>query len=85
MEALRTGGEQPTVYYGLARLAALRADEAKALAYLDRVFSSDDPVLRQALRRDAVWSAPERSPSLRQAVEGYLAGVLPPSAEGSGS
>ena len=82
LESLRTGGEQPTVYYGLARLALLRSDESQALAYLGRVFAANDPVLRRIIREDKLINAPERSAALRRAVERYLLG-MPPSQERS--
>ncbi len=75
LAALRTGGERPQVYYGLARAALMASDEEQALAYLDRVFAADDPVLRRALQADNLFSSPDRFPAVRVAVERYLAGA----------
>ncbi|MFQ5767324.1 MAG: tetratricopeptide repeat protein, partial [Acidobacteriota bacterium] len=72
LAALKIGGEQPNIYYGLARAAAMQSDDDRALAYLTRVFAADDPLLRLAVRNDHVLTAKERTPELRRAVERYL-------------
>ncbi|MFQ5719496.1 MAG: sulfatase-like hydrolase/transferase [Acidobacteriota bacterium] len=77
LEALRTGGEEPTVYYGLARLSVLRDDENAALAYLEKVFASGDPAMRRVVRDDDLLNAPERSAAVKTALERYLSGARP--------
>jgi tetratricopeptide (TPR) repeat protein len=74
LAAIRTGGEQATVYYGLARSALMQDDEERALAYLEPVFTADEPMLRRALQADNLLTPPDRFPAVRAAVERYLAG-----------
>jgi arylsulfatase A-like enzyme/cytochrome c-type biogenesis protein CcmH/NrfG len=82
LSAIRMGGERATVYYGLARSALMQGDEERALAYLDRVFTADEPMLRRALQTDNFLTPPGRFPAVRAAVERYLAGELEPQGAG---
>jgi len=78
LAALRTGGEQPAIYYGLAQAALMKNDESGALAYLEKVFAANDPVLRSALQAQLLLAQDTRFPAVRSAVEKYLAGAAPP-------
>jgi len=80
LAALRTGGEQPAIYYGLAQSSLMKDDEAGALAYLEKVFAANEPALRSALQAQLFLTAGHEFPAVRAAVERYLAGAAPPAA-----
>jgi predicted Zn-dependent protease len=80
LAALRTGGEQPAIYFGLAQAALLKKDEPGALAYLDKVFAANDQALRSALQAQLLVSTGKEFPAVRAAVEKYLSGAAPPAA-----
>ncbi|MCZ6600129.1 MAG: sulfatase-like hydrolase/transferase [Acidobacteria bacterium] len=78
LAALRTGGEQPAIYYGLAQAALMKDDETGALAYLDKVFTANEPALRSALQAQLLLTSGKEYPAVRAAVEKYLAGAALP-------
>ncbi|MFQ5669164.1 MAG: sulfatase-like hydrolase/transferase [Acidobacteriota bacterium] len=77
LKALQDGGEQATIYYGLARVALMQSDETAALSYLRKVFAMDDPVLRSALRVDGLLHSLDATSTLRVEIDRYLAGGSP--------